>query len=386
MGKLGLIFLLIFSFLFPSSPKVKKINENDTTLSLFGASAIVIEASSGRVLYQKNADEKHYPASMTKMMGMYILLRAIDQGELTFEEEVTCSPYAASMGGTQIYLEPGEKMSVKDLFKAVAINSANDAITALGEHINGSTEAFVKKMNDVAKDLGMKNTHFKNPTGFDDEEHVTTARDMSIIASHLVKFKETLFQFTRLKEAYIREDTANPFWLVNTNKMLGHYDGMDGLKTGYTHLAGYNLTATANRNGIRVISVVMKEDTIAHRAQDTTTLLNYAFSQLSLIRLYPMHHLLCKYSFPKAKEKDTPIYTKEEVNVVVLSSIKKEDLKARIILKKYHVPLKKGDEVGCLVIQDPSMQETYFPLILLEDVEVMRYKDYFLDALGRFLA
>lgn len=241
-------------------------------------------------------------------------------------------------------------------------------------------------MNDTAKEMGMKNTHFKNPTGFDDEEHVTTPRDMSIVAQALVKFQEKLFQFTRLKEAYVRENTSSPFWLVNTNKMLGHYEGMDGLKTGYTRLAGYNLTATAMRNHIRLISVVMHEDSIEHRAQDTTALLNAGFSNLENIKLFPMHEELLTYTFLKAKKKDTPIVTKSEINLVVDKGVKVEDLKIKARIEEMNAPLKAGDIVGYLDVEDPYQNVTSYPLTILEDVEMMHFIDYFKDMFLRFLA
>ena len=196
------------------------INEERPDLALNSSSVVLIEPNSKRVIYEENKDEKHYPASMTKMMGMYIVLDNIQKGNLKWNDMVTASEYASSMGGTQIFLEPNEKMSVEDLFKSVCINSANDAITALGEHIAGSTPAFVSLMNKTAKQLGMNNTNFVNPTGFDDENHYTTPYDMALVASELVKFNEDLFRFTRLKEDYVRKDSSNPFWLVILIKCL----------------------------------------------------------------------------------------------------------------------------------------------------------------------
>lgn len=377
---------LSLSFFSPKpSVKIEPVKEMPD-LGLHTSASILIEAQSGRVLYEENADEQHYPASMTKMMGMYLVLDSIEKGKLSFDDTVTCSAYASSMGGTQIFLEEGEQMSVRDLFKAVAINSANDAITALGEHIAGSTENFVRLMNETAKDLGMKNTCFRNPTGFDDQEHKTTPRDMSIVARKLVAYGETLFQFTRLKEAYVREDSANPFWLVNTNKMLGHYEGMDGLKTGYTSMAGYNLTATACRNGIRLISVVMHEESIACRSQDTTTLLNYGFSKVDIIHLYPIQHEILRYTFQRALQKDTPIVTKEEVKLIVDKGTTKEQLKATVKIEKLDAPVHIGEVVGHLIIED-GLGNTYtYALTVLEEITLMRFWDYLKECLLQFLA
>lgn len=382
--KFLLTLFLCFSIFSSSFKKQNNAFQNDTDLNLYTTSAILIEASTGRVLYEENADEKHYPASMTKMMGMYLILKAIEDNKISFEDQVVCSSYASSMGGTQIFLEEGEKMSVEDLFKAVAINSANDAITALGEHLEGSTEAFVEKMNKTASELGMKNTHFKNPTGFDDKEHITTPKDMAIIAFHLVQFDELLFKFTRLKEAYVRENTSSPFWLVNTNKMLGHYDGMDGLKTGYTTLAGYNLTATALRDGVRLISVVMNECSIKERSSDTTKLLNYGFSKLELLRLYPINHSLLNYTFDKALSKNTEIILKKEANLIVDKGTTINDLEATIEITKKCAPIEKGEIVGNLIIKDHKGNIYKFPLTIKEEVKIMEYIDYLKDCLEKF--
>lgn len=386
MLKFLLSFFLSLSFFSPKpSPSIRYTQEMPD-LGLHTHSSILIEAQSGRVLYEENADEQHYPASMTKMMGMYLILDAVENGKLSFDDVVTCTAYAASMGGTQIFLEEGEQMSVRDLFKAVAINSANDAITALGEHIAGSTEAFVRLMNDTAQSLGMKNTCFRNPTGFDDREHKTTPRDMSIVAQKLVAFGETLFQFTRLKEAYVREDSADPFWLVNTNKMLGHYEGMDGLKTGYTSMAGYNLTATANRKGIRLISVVMNEESIANRSQDTTALLNYGFSMVDIIHLYPIQYEILRYTFQRALQKETPIVTKEEVKLIVDKGTTKEQLKATVKIETLYAPIQAGDIVGYLILEDDKGHTYRYALTVLEDVTLMHFWDYLKECLLQFLA
>lgn len=210
--------------------------EKEGTLDLAARSAVLVECESGQVLYEKDARVRLYPASMTKMMGLILILEKIDEGKLSWDDEVTVSETAKSMGGTQIYLAPGETMKLIDLFKSVAINSANDAIVALGEKASGSLPAFIDDMNKKAKELKMEDTHFNNATGFDDPDHYTSALDMAKCGLELVKHGEDILRFTRMKEGYVREGTSNPFWLVNTNKMLGSYLGMDGLKTGYTNL------------------------------------------------------------------------------------------------------------------------------------------------------
>jgi len=360
-------------------------NEEKPDLALNSSSVVLIEPNSKRVIYEENKDEKHYPASMTKMMGMYIVLDNIQKGNLKWNDMVTASEYASSMGGTQIFLEPNEKMSVEDLFKSVCINSANDAITALGEHISGSTPAFVSLMNKTAKQLGMNNTNFVNPTGFDDENHYTTPYDMALVASELVKFNEDLFRFTRLKEDYVRKDSSNPFWLVNTNKMLGHFDGLDGLKTGFTSKANYNLTATAKRNGVRLISVVMNVDTIAHRSQDTATLLNYGFNKMTAIKVFEKNDIITYVNFNNSLNTKTPVIVKEDVVVVTNKEVTKEDLKAEIEITILEAPLKKGDCVGYLTIIDKDNIKHTYRIYVDEEVSKANFFDYLFKNFLEFL-
>lgn len=361
------------------------INEEKPDLALNSSSVVLIEPNSKRVIYEENKDEKHYPASMTKMMGMYIVLDNIQKGNLKWNDMVTASEYASSMGGTQIFLEPNEQMSVEDLFKSVCINSANDAITALGEHIAGSTPAFVSLMNKTAKQLGMNNTNFVNPTGFDDENHYTTPYDMALVASELVKFNEDLFRFTRLKEDYVRKDSSNPFWLVNTNKMLGHFDGLDGLKTGFTSKANYNLTATAKRNGVRLISVVMNVDTIAHRSQDTATLLNYGFNKMTAIKVFEKNDIITYVNFNNSLNTKTPVIVKEDVVVVTNKEVTKEDLKAEIEITILEAPLKKGDCVGYLTIIDKDNIKHTYRIYVDEEVSKANFFDYLFKNFLEFL-
>lgn len=383
MKKLLGLFLLLSSIV-TNVHSVKNVCAEEE-LALNTSSCVLIEPTSKTVIYEQNKDEKHYPASMTKMMGMYLVLQNIESGKMTWQDEVVCSEYASSMGGTQIFLEPFEKMSVEDLFKAVCINSANDAITALGEHIAGSTPAFVELMNKTAKELGMTNTNFVNPTGFDDENHYTTPYDMALVASELIKFDENLFRFTRLKEDYIRKDSDNPFWLVNTNKMLGHYEGLDGLKTGYTNKALYNLTATAKRNGVRLISVVMNVDTIAHRSQDTTALLNYGFSKMQAIRLFNKGTVVANVDFANSLEKQTPIIVKEDIIVVTDKSTKKEDLVARVDIHKNYAPVSDQEEVGVLIVTGKNNEQYEFKVYAGAEVKKANFFDYLLSILLNFI-
>ena len=223
-----MLLLVLFSFYIPN------IKADDLKLAENAKSAILIEASTGTVLYEKNADEKLVPASMTKMMSMLLILEAIENGILKWDQIITVSENASGMGGSQILLETGEKMTVKDLFKGVAIASGNDAVVALAEASYGSENMFVSHMNKRAKELGLKNTNFKNPHGLDAADHYSSARDMSLIAKELSKH-EKVVEFTSVYEDYLRQNTDRKIWIVNTNKLVRFYDGVDGLKTGFTN-------------------------------------------------------------------------------------------------------------------------------------------------------
>lgn len=365
------ILILIIAFIcfitFNNGNKTNVIAEENINLN--GDKCIVLEVSTGKVLYASNEHTKAFPASMTKMMGMYLVMESIHEGKIDFDDEVTCSEYASSMGGTQIYLEPGEQMKVEDLFKAVAINSANDAIVCLGEYIFGDNDSFINAMNKKAKELKMNNTNFVNATGFDDESHYTTPYDMALIGRHLVLDYPEVLSYSSLAEDYIKGNRNEEFWLVNTNKLLKHCNGMDGLKTGYTSKAGYNLTATVKRNGIRVISVVMNEKSIQERSQDTIRLVNYAFSKLKIERLFSKDQIIGTYQFPNSMSLDTNIYLKDDVDIVLGSEDDINSIKTTIVITNIKLPLNQGDIVGKLEVKYSTGETIYFDLIVKDGVE-----------------
>ncbi len=367
-----LVFLLLVLSVFLSFNNVNNVYADDT-LSLKADAALLIEPNSKTILYEKNKDKKLYPASMTKMMGLSLVLEEINNNNVSWYDKVICSSYASSMGGTQIYLSEGEEMSLRDLFKAVAINSANDAVVALLEHLYGSKEAFLKKMNDKAKELNMNNTHFNNATGFDDEEHYTTAYDMALLGSYLVSFGNLILQYTSLKEAYIRENTDSPFWLVNTNKLLKYYSGMDGLKTGYTSKAGYNLTSTAKRNGVRLLCVVMNEKTIQDRSLDTTNLLNYGFSLLKCENIFLKDSIINEIAFNTNSSIKTPIKVNEDVNIYLFKDEDKDNIKIELIINDYNLPIKENDIVGYIKITTSRGLTYKYNVYSTEDVEKNQY-------------
>jgi len=242
--------------------------------------AVLMERDTGRVLYAKNEHEKLEPASVTKVMTLLLTMEAIDSGALRYDDVVTASDYASSMGGSQIFLKAGEQMTVEDLLKGVCVASGNDASVALAEHLAGVTELFVDRMNNRARELGMNDTHFVNCNGLPAEGHVTSAYDIALMSRELILHHPDILRFTSIWMDTLRDGA---FQLSNTNKLIRFYDGATGLKTGSTDSAGYCVSATAERDGMTLIAVTLKADTSAQRFEDAKTLLNYGFSTFALL-------------------------------------------------------------------------------------------------------
>lgn len=347
--------ILIFIFLLMSIPMVKAEVED---LAPNAKSAIMIEASTGEILFQKNKDEKLAPASMTKMMSMILIMEEIENGNLKWDEMITTSERASSMGGSQIFLKAGEKMSVEDLLKGVAIASGNDAVVALAERIAGSEEAFVKRMNARGKDLGLKNTNFVNATGLTADNHYSSSYDMSLIAKELVKH-EKILEFTGTYEDYLRKDTKSPFWLVNTNRLVRFKEGVDGLKTGFTNEAGYCLTATMKKDGMRLITVVMKEETANKRSADTTKMLDYGFNVYMIQSILDEKTTIEKRKVELGKDLMTEIIPKENITILNKKSDELKNITYKTNIDKIVAQVKKGDKVGTIdILEDNKVIST----------------------------
>ena len=301
MKKISAIFLslaLIFTFTFPCSAKtvsmeyeatdlevplssVTTAGEIGQTLDVKAKSCILMEVKTGKILYEDNADEVTAPASITKIMSLVLIMEALDDGRLTLETVVTASEHACSMGGSQIWLEPGEQMTVNELLKATVIASANDATVALAEAVSGSEETFVDEMNKKAKSLGMNSTTFINCTGLDADGHTTTAHDVALMSRELISH-ELIKQYSTVWMDSLRNGESE---LVNTNKLVRFYEGCTGLKTGTTSKAGYCLSATAKRNGMELVAVVMDGQTSGDRFEGAKKLLNYGFANYTFSSL-----------------------------------------------------------------------------------------------------
>ena len=326
-----------------------RVKAEDLNLASNAKSAILMEASTGEIIFEKNSHEKLHPASMTKMMSMLLILENIEKGVINWDDIVIVSSNASSMGGSQILLEENEQMSVSDLFKGIAVASGNDAVVAMAEKIAGTEEEFVNMMNKRGVELGLTDTNFKNCHGLDDANHYSSASDMAKIAMELVKH-EKLFEYTSIYEDYLRADTDRKFWLVNTNKLVRFYSGADGLKTGYTSEAGYCLTATAKRNGMRVIAVVMGEPDSKTRTSDVSSMLDYAFAQYETETFLSTDSILDTISVNKGKKEFVNIVPKENVTILNKKTDNKKNANYNLEMYDMKLPLKKGDVVGKLSI------------------------------------
>ena len=290
------IILLFFSVNKKSikAVKIDNIPGDAPPLNIKAKAAILMEVTTKQVLLSYNTDQIMPPASMTKVMTMKLVLDAIRDNKITMDTIVETSEHASSMGGSQIFLAPYEKMKVKDLFKSMVIASANDAAVSLAEAVSGSEENFVKLMNHTALTIGCKNTNFTNATGLPDPQHHTTCYDMALMASFLLEeYENEIIPYTSSYEGYVREDTSNPFWLVNTNKLIKN-GVVDGLKTGWTEEAGYCLTATMKKDGMRLVSVVMGEQNTKIRNSDTMSILSNGYSLYELKVLKPKGSVITK--------------------------------------------------------------------------------------------
>ena len=347
-------------------------------------SAILIERDTGKVLYEKNSNESLPPASMTKIMTMLLIMEALDEGKLSYDEKVRASEYAASMGGSQIFLEPGEEMTVEEILKGIAIGSGNDASVAMAERIAGSEEAFIDMMNKKAEELGLKDTKFQNTTGLPVEEHYSSAYDMAIMSKELLKY-EDITKYTGKYEAYLREDTDNKFWLVNTNKLVRFYPGVDGLKTGFTREAMYCLTATAEKDGMRVIAVVFGAPTPKDRNAQVTKMLDYAFSQYKTHPMFERNHVMGSAKISKGKDKTLDVVTSEPISLLTKKGENIEDVSQKVTVHKdLKAPIKKGDPVGELVIEKNGEKLIQSPLVAKEDIDKASWWDLFKRSFGIF--
>ncbi len=334
---------------------------------------LLMEKTTGQVLFAQNEHEKLEPASVTKIMTVLLTMEAIDRGAIALNDVVTVSVNAAGMGGSQVYLSEGEQITVKELLKCVCVSSGNDAAVALAEHVAGVTELFIQQMNNRAAELGMEDTHFVNCTGLPAEGHVTSAHDIAVMSRELLLHHPEVKNYTTIWMDTIRDGT---FGLSNTNKLVRFYDGCTGLKTGYTAQAGYSMSATAERDGMELIAVVMKGETSDKRNNDAKAMLNYGFSTYALTAVTPAEPLGTLPVSQGAQE--TVALTLPQEGCTVLRDKGAGELTQELVLpERISAPVAAGDEVGTLRVLENGAEMLRIPVLAAEDVEKLTFGQTF---------
>lgn len=337
--------------------------------------SILMEYSTGKILMDENSLEKRAPASMTKIMTLLLIMEKIDQGKIKLTDEVTISENASNMGGSQVFLQPGEVIKVEDLIKSICISSANDSAVAMAEYVGGSVEKFVDMMNKKAKELDLKNTNFVNVHGLDDDSHYSCPYDMAIMARELIKH-ENILKYTSTYEEYFKKNDGSSVWMVNTNKLIRHYKGLDGLKTGFTDTAGYCLTATAKRNGMRLISVVMGSDTSENRSKSTVELMDYGFNNYKLNTIYNKNIKLGKVKVLNGKKDYVDLkLVSDVVDLTTILEESKYDYKMNI--DEIEAPVNVGDVVGKLTLFKDGKKIDTFDITVKESIKKANILDYY---------
>lgn len=361
---------------------------NLTGLELSAESAVIMEASGGQVLLEKNADEKKPPASVTKVMTLLLIFDALADGTITPDTEVTTSEYAASMGGSQVFLEAGEKQTVDTMIKCIAVASANDACVAMAEKIAGSEPAFVEKMNQRSAGLGMTNTHFVNCNGLDTEGHLTTARDIALMSRELITKYPQIENYSTIWMENITHTTAkgsSEFGLSNTNKLIRQYEYATGLKTGSTSGAKFCLSATARKDGVNMIAVVMAEPDSKTRIKDAIAMLNYGFGKCSIYQdekaLEKIVYAEVKHGMQeKAKGETLEGFRYVDTSGSDLSAVEKE-----VQIQKQTAPVKKGDQIGEVIYRLNEKTIGSVPVYATEGVGELTFGGAFLKILEEMM-
>lgn len=356
----------------------RDVRADDADVQIQSPSGILMEVSSGKILFAKDIDTKRPPASVTKIMTMLLIFDALEEGKIGLDDKVTTSEYAASMGGSQVFLEPGETQTVDTLLKCISVASANDACVAMAEHISGSEEEFVKKMNERAKELGMEQTNFVNCNGLDVDGHVTTAKDIALMSRELLLKYPQIHKYCTIWMEDITHTTAKgstQFGLTNTNKLIRQYEYATGLKTGSTGLAKFCVSASAKKDNIELIAVIMAAEDSKTRFKDATTLLNYGFSKCQLYEDHTREKLPELSVTGGVKEKVSCEYDGEFRYLDIEGNNINGISKTLYMKKKLKAPVKKGQKAGKLVYQLDGNEIGYLDVITTDAVKKAGYTD-----------
>ncbi len=367
----------------------QNVPQDNAAVDITSESAVLIEGSTGVVIYDKNKDEKRKPASITKIMTLLLIFDALASGKIKLTDQVTVSEYAASMGGSQVYLEPGETQDVNTMIKCISIASANDAAVAMAEYIAGSEESFVNMMNEKAKELGMNNTHFVNCCGLDVDNHYTTAYDIALMSRELITKYPQISDYSTVWMENITHTTKkgqSEFGLTNTNKLIKSYNGITGLKTGSTSLAKYCLSATAKRNGMDMIAVVMAAPETKVRFREAAKLLDYGFANCSIFQDDNKDLAVTPIPVKKGVADGLNYRVNNKFSYLCLKGTNPADITKKVTIEEsVSAPVKENDKVGEVTYQLGGKTIGKVDIVAAENVDKASFKDYFKAAVKKFL-
>ncbi len=377
---------LLFSSLLPTS-EVPQEQPPAEGVTVSAPSVVLMEASTGQIIYEKDANTSLHPASITKIMTMILIFDALEEGKLALEDTVTVSEHAASMGGSQVFLEPGETQTVETMLKCISVASANDACVAMAEHICGSEQEFVNQMNQRAKGLGMQNTNFVNCCGLDVDGHMTTAYDVALMSRELITKYPQIHNYCTIwmeNITHVTKKGSSEFGLTNTNKLIKQYQYATGLKTGSTSLAKYCVSATAKKDGLELIAVIMAAPDYKVRFQDATTLLNYGFGKCQVYK-DENNDKLPNLSIRGGIEDTSPLVYESDFSYLDVTGADLSTITKELVLPKAaDAPVKKGETAGKMVYKLNQKEIGSVNVLFETTVKKALFKDYFLKTLEQF--
>ena len=377
-GKIIISLILAFSFILISVKKVYSVNEENIEISV--PAAILMEPKTGKVIYEKNSHEVRCCASITKVMTMILVMEALDAGKINFTDTVSASEHAASMGGSDIWLKPGETMTVDELIKATMVASANDAAVALAEYVCGSEDVFVSEMHRKAKELSMSETVFKNCNGLDEDGHVTSAYDVALMSRELIKHKK-IFDYTSIWMDYLRDGKTQ---LVNTNKLLKSYNGITGLKTGTTSQAGSCVTATATRGNLSLNAVILGGANGKERFKDAATLLDFGFANYNMLKPVVDENIFEPIKVIDGIKSEVGVEVNIDTEVLIPKGKEHSIDNSMEVVSEVNAPVKKGQSLGRLIykLNDEIIAE--YDIVAKEDIDAINFSSVFHALINEF--
>ena len=371
MKKLASLIMTILIAIMPMN--LSFANEGNAQISISSKSAILMDVASGQILYEKNAHDKLPPASVTKVMTMLLICEALDSGKITLDDNVQISENAASMGGSQIFLEPGEVQKVDTLLKGIAVASANDGCVAMAEYIGGSVESFVEMMNAKAKELNMKDTHFVNTNGLPVDNHYTSAHDIALMSRELLKHDVINKYLTTWMDKVVVGKKQATVGLANTNKLIKHYQGATGVKTGFTQQAKFCLSASAKRGDTHLVAVTLGAETSPERFKDATSLLNFGFAKYESVKLCSKDDNIATLTVDKAEDQKINLVAKEDLSVLIKKGGKRDFTRKIKVNQNPIIPIKKGTNLGYVEIYQGKTLVGKVDLVNTKDIQKASY-------------